>query len=76
MVYFQGLRLRALQRIQSRHHVRKRLTPTENVSQVLPKMLPADPDLAASIEAWPTLPEAVRASILMLVKAALGGDGE
>jgi hypothetical protein len=30
------------------------------------------PDLAAVVDAWPRLPEAVRASILMLVKAALG----
>ena len=29
-----------------------------------------DPDLTAVIDAWKTLPEAVRASILMLVKAA------
>ena len=29
-----------------------------------------DPDLAAVIDAWDTLPEAVRASILMLVEAA------
>jgi hypothetical protein len=29
-----------------------------------------DPELAAIAEAWPNLPEAVKASILMLVKAA------
>jgi hypothetical protein len=29
-----------------------------------------DPDLAAVVNAWDGLPEAVRASILMLVKAA------
>jgi hypothetical protein len=45
----------------------KRLpTATENA----PALLPADPALAAVVDAWPTLPEAVRASILMLVKAA------
>jgi hypothetical protein len=33
-------------------------------------MLPTDPDLAAVNDAWPRLPEAVRASILMLVQAA------
>jgi hypothetical protein len=29
-----------------------------------------DPDLAALIDAWPTLPEAIRAGILALVRAA------
>jgi hypothetical protein len=29
-----------------------------------------DPDLAAIIDAWDRLPEAVRASIMMLVRAA------
>ncbi len=32
-----------------------------------------DPNLTAVIDAWDGLPEAVRASILMLVKAAKGG---
>jgi hypothetical protein len=42
------------------------LTATENAT----RLLPADPDLAAVLAAWSRLPEAVRASILMLVKAA------
>jgi hypothetical protein len=29
-----------------------------------------DPDLAAVVEAWPELPEALRAGILAMVKAA------
>jgi hypothetical protein len=29
-----------------------------------------DPDLAAVVKAWPTLPEAIRAGILAMVKAA------
>ncbi len=33
------------------------------------------PDLAAVIDAWDTLPEAVRASILMLVEAASNKNG-
>jgi len=32
----------------------------------------ADPDLAAVVEAWPDLPEAIRAGIMAMVKAALG----
>jgi hypothetical protein len=31
-----------------------------------------DPDLARIVDAWPTLPESVRAAITMLVKAASG----
>jgi hypothetical protein len=33
----------------------------------------ADADLAAVIDAWDRLPEAVRAGIVALVKAAAGG---
>jgi hypothetical protein len=33
-------------------------------------MLPADPGLATVIDAWERLPEAVRAGIVALVKAA------
>jgi hypothetical protein len=35
-------------------------------------MLPADPDLATVIETWDRLPEAVRAGIVAMVKAASG----
>ncbi len=31
---------------------------------------PDDPDLAAIIEAWPTLPEGVRQGILTLIRAS------
>ncbi len=31
-----------------------------------------DPDLAAVVDAWPELPEAIRAGILAMVKAASG----
>jgi hypothetical protein len=31
-----------------------------------------EPDLAAVIEAWPTLPEAIRAGIVAMVTAASG----
>jgi hypothetical protein len=44
---------------------------TQNATRALPEALPADPDLAAVVEAWNRLPESVRASILMLVKAAV-----
>jgi hypothetical protein len=33
-----------------------------------------DSDLAAVIEAWPKLPEALRAGFLAMVKAALSND--
>jgi hypothetical protein len=33
---------------------------------------PVDPDLAAVIDLWPTLPEFVRAGILAMVRAAAG----
>ena len=50
----------------------KRLPVT---TQITTRPMPKDADLAAVIEAWDRLPEAVRASISMLVKAA-GGKGE
>jgi hypothetical protein len=34
-----------------------------------------DPDLARIVDAWPTLPEAVRAGIAAMVKAASGSAG-
>jgi len=35
-------------------------------------MLPVDPDLATVMDAWDQLPEAVRAGIVAMVKAAAG----
>jgi hypothetical protein len=32
---------------------------------------PSDPNLTAIIDAWPSLPEAVRAGIIALVKATI-----
>ena len=32
---------------------------------------PMDPALAAVIEAWPTLPEAIKAGILAMIRAAV-----
>ena len=45
----------------------------------LPSYLPtdirqSDPDLLAVAEAWPELPEAIRAGILAMVRAASGRD--
>ncbi len=45
-------------------------TATENATALLPE--DADADLAAVNAAWPTLPEALKAGILAMVKAASG----
>ena len=53
-------------------------TPGNNLSQAPPPVadhLPNDtcksnPDLAAVVEAWPDLPEALKAGIVTMVKAA------
>lgn len=34
----------------------------------------SDPELAALVDAWPTLPEALRAGIVAMVRAASVGD--
>jgi len=39
---------------------------------LIPKKPATDPALAALIDAWPTLPEAIRAGILAMVRAAGG----
>jgi hypothetical protein len=45
---------------------------SERFSQPLPYNAPLPADLAAVIEAWDWLPEGVRQSVVMLVKAASG----
>jgi hypothetical protein len=50
----------------------KRLpTPTYSAPSLLPD--DSDPDLAAVVDAWPSLPEALKSGILALVKPRLGG---
>src|SRR5262245_10116968 len=39
-------------------------------TQIATRMLPDDPDLAAVVAAWPGLPDAIRAGILAMVRAA------
>src|SRR5271157_2546959 len=46
------------------------LTATQNATRLLPE----DSDLAAVIEAWDGLPEALKAGIVAMVKAASGRD--
>jgi hypothetical protein len=41
-----------------------------------PDSAPIDTDLARVIDAWPGLPEAVKAGIKAMVKAATGGAGD
>ena len=36
------------------------------------KSAPSDPDLSAVIDAWPTLPKAIRAGIVAMVRASKG----
>jgi hypothetical protein len=54
-------------RLDATDHARKRLpTATENATA----LCPADRDLATIVDAWPALPDAIRAGILAMVKAA------
>jgi hypothetical protein len=48
------------------------LTATENATG----LRPTDPGLATVIGAWDELPEALRAGIVAMVKAASKGDGQ
>ena len=43
------------------------------LAQTLARGANLDPDLAQVLEAWPTLPEALRAGIVAMVKAAGNG---
>jgi hypothetical protein len=45
-------------------------TATRTVTELLPEMLPDDPDLATVVDAWDRLPEVVRAGIVAMVRAA------
>jgi hypothetical protein len=40
---------------------------------LVPAIAPTDPDLSSLIAAWPTLPPALKAGIVAMVKAAGGG---
>lgn len=40
-----------------------------------PKTVPTDPDLSALVAAWPTIPPALRAGIVAMVKAAGAAGG-
>lgn len=44
----------------------------ENGGAAGPRQMPHDADLAALVEAWPSLPQAVKAAILAMVNAATG----
>ncbi len=64
--------------IRSHQHVSTRTNPAQSVPRLLPKMLPTPvsplsrptPDLAAVVDAWPELPEVIKAGIMAMVKAA------
>ena len=60
-----------LSRLEAAANGRQRLpTATESATARLPGI--GDPDLAAVVDTWPTLPEALKAGILAMVKAASG----
>ena len=44
------------------------------MASYLALLVEESPDLAAVVKAWPDLPEAVRAGIVAMVKAATGED--
>ncbi len=46
----------------------------ESVANCFTQDAPADPELAAVVEAWPALPEPIRAGILAMVRASVGQD--
>jgi hypothetical protein len=46
----------------------RRRTPT--ATEIATALLPDDPALAAVVDAWPKLPDAIKAGILAMVKAA------
>ena len=47
---------------------------SSNIHPALAVPLPSDPELARLIDAWPTLPEALRTGILAMVDAVKGPD--
>ncbi len=50
--------------------------PAPSVAHYLPTdTCKTDPDLSAVVAAWPELPEAIRAGIVAMVKAASGKGG-
>jgi hypothetical protein len=48
---------------------------TQNASHSCQPYVTDVPDLAAVVDAWPELPEAIRAGIVAMVKAASGKGG-
>jgi hypothetical protein len=46
---------------------------TGSATELLPDLLPADPAFREVVAAWDRLPEAVRAGIVAMVKAAASG---
>jgi len=46
------------------------LTATQSATHPCQPAVTTDPDLAAVVDAWPELPEAIKAGIVAIVKAA------
>ena len=51
------------------------LRATESATGFDTGLTPADPALAALVDAWPTLPEPIKAGIVAMVRAAAPGKG-
>jgi hypothetical protein len=49
--------------------------PRDTCKTCLPLAAPTDRDLATVVDAWPELPEAIKAGIVAMVKAAPGEGG-
>ena len=58
---------------QLKNHTPVTASPPETLPYSLPCKTQIDPDLSRLIDAWPTLPEALRVGILAMIAAAKPG---
>ncbi len=65
-----GLRRTASPQRSSQSATESDMTRPQRATQGTTRLLPDNPDLAAVVAAWPSLPEAIKAGIVAMVKAA------